>query len=102
MKDDTSRGQTQQLVQAAEESDVQTPNRALTGSDCAADAGHLNAEASILGEVETMPHSLNVPAVNNPFANRATAGYPGGKMQPSSYYQANEIKQIKRNRCGAD
>lgn len=59
----------------------------------------LSAEAAMLGEVESMPEDLELPAIGNPFAKRSTTIQPGGKMRPSSYYTANEIKQSKRNRC---
>lgn len=59
----------------------------------------LSAEAALLGEVERMPDDLDLRVSGNPFAKRTTALASGGKMKPSSYFQANEIKQSKRNRC---
>ena len=63
-----------------------------------ADARSLSTEAALLGEVERMPEELDPPAVRNPFVKRTTTLSPGGKMKPSSHFQANEIKQSKRNR----
>lgn len=66
--------------------------------ECEAATQPLSAEAAMLGEVERMPDDLDHPTVGNPFSKRTTTLSPGGKMRPSSYFQANEIKQIKRNR----
>lgn len=59
----------------------------------------LNAEAAILGKVETMPGDLSWRTLGNPLDKNSGKSAFSGQMRPSSYFQASEIKQSKRNRC---